>query len=214
MKDISPQRWNEIESILDEALEADPDERAAVVDRLSDGDEELHAQVMSMLRAGERVDDFLEDPEHKQFENALVEMAGDDEEKEGDDPNINRTVGPYRLIRRLGHGGMGQVYLGARSDDFEKFVAVKIIRRGMDTEEILQRFRTERRILASLVHPNIARLLDGGATEDGLSYFVMDYVDGKTITKYADEHRLSVRARLGLFKKVCSAVHYAQIGPS
>lgn len=209
MKDISPQRWNEIESILDEALEADPDERAAVVDRLSDGDEELHAQVMSMLRAGERVDDFLEDPEHKQFENALVEMAGDDEEKEGDDPNINRTVGPYRLIRRLGHGGMGQVYLGARSDDFEKFVAVKIIRRGMDTEEILQRFRTERRILASLVHPNIARLLDGGATEDGLSYFVMDYVDGKTITKYADEHRLSVRARLGLFKKVCSAVHYA-----
>ncbi|GMQ81677.1 MAG: hypothetical protein BMS9Abin05_1112 [Rhodothermia bacterium] len=212
MKDISPQRWSEIESILDEALEVAPDEQISVVDRLCADDEELRSSVMSLLKAGEKVSDFLEEPERKKFEQALVELAANDanDDDEETDPNLNRTVGPYRLIRRLGRGGMGQVYLGVRADDtFDKFVAVKIIRRGMDTEEILQRFRTERRILASLVHPNIARLLDGGATEDGLSYFVMDFVDGETITEFADEHRLSVQDRLDLFQKVCSAVHYA-----
>lgn len=212
MKSISPQRWNEIESILDEALEVAPEEQISVVDRLCADDEDLRASVLSLLRAGEKVSDFLEEPERKKFEHALIELAAREveEDDEETDPNINRTVGPYRLIRRLGRGGMGQVYLGVRADDtFDKFVAIKLIRRGMDTEEILQRFRTERRILASLVHPNIARLLDGGATEDGLSYFVMDFVDGKTITEFADEHRLSVKDRLDLFQKVCSAVHYA-----
>ncbi|MCH8246708.1 MAG: serine/threonine protein kinase [Bacteroidetes bacterium] len=212
MKDISPQRWSEIENVLDEALEAAPEEQSSIVDQLCGDDEELRASVMSLLKAGEQVSDFLEEPERKKFEQALLELVARSEtdEDEEADPNLNRTVGPYRLIRRLGRGGMGQVYLGVRADDtFDKFVAVKIIRRGMDTEEILQRFRTERRILASLVHPNIARLLDGGATEDGLSYFVMDFVDGKSITEFADEHRLSVKERLNLFQRVCSAVHYA-----
>ncbi len=119
-------------------------------------------------------------------------------------------AGPYRLIRKLGRGGMGQVFLGVRDDEaFKRYVAVKVIRRGMDTDDILKRFRVERRILASLNHPGIAQLLDGGATDEGVSYFVMEYVDGDPITKYCDENRLSLPDRLRLFQKVCAAVHYA-----
>jgi eukaryotic-like serine/threonine-protein kinase len=119
-------------------------------------------------------------------------------------------VGPYRLIRELGRGGMGTVYLAVRSDDaFQKRVAVKILKRGMDTDSIVRRFRTERQILASLEHPNIAGLLDGGTTADGLPYFAMEYVEGQPIDEYADAQRLDTTARLRLFRQVCSAVQYA-----
>ncbi|MGA9772485.1 MAG: protein kinase [Blastocatellia bacterium] len=120
------------------------------------------------------------------------------------------NIGPYRIIRRIGQGGMGAVYLAARDDEqFKKQVAIKLIRRGMDSEFVLRRFRNERQILASLDHPNIARLLDGGTTEDGRPYFVMEYIEGKPITEYADQHRLETVERLKLFCRVCSAVHYA-----
>ncbi len=209
MKDINPDRWRQIESVLDGALELDPELRRPFVDEACGDDEELRSQVMSMLGAGENAAGFLEGSKPEKLQEVLREMAAEAEAEEND-PNVDRVMGPYRLIRRLGRGGMGQVYLGVRDDEaFKKYVAVKIIRRGMDTDEILQRFRTERRILASLTHPNIARLLDGGATEDGASYFVMDFVDGVTITKYCDEKRLPVRSRLELFQKVCRAVHYA-----
>jgi serine/threonine protein kinase len=120
------------------------------------------------------------------------------------------NIGPYKIIRRIGQGGMGAVYLAARDDDqFKKQVAIKLIRRGMDTDFVLRRFRNERQILASLDHPNIARLLDGGTTEDGRPYFVMEYIEGKPITDYSDENRLATIERLKLFREVCSAVHYA-----
>src|SRR5207253_391487 len=118
-------------------------------------------------------------------------------------------IGPYKIIREIGRGGMGTVYLAARADDFEKRVAIKLIKRGMDTDEILSRFRNERQILANLDHPNIARLLDGGTTTDGLPYFVMEYIEGQTIDEYCEARKLATAERLQLFRMVCGAVHYA-----
>jgi non-specific serine/threonine protein kinase/serine/threonine-protein kinase len=124
--------------------------------------------------------------------------------------SLDQAVGPYRLIREIGRGGMGAVYLAERADDeFRKRVAIKIIKRGMDTDFIVRRFRNERQILASLDHANIARLLDGGTTRDGLPYFVMEYIEGVPLSLYCDEQRLSMVERLKLFRSICSAVHYA-----
>jgi serine/threonine-protein kinase len=121
----------------------------------------------------------------------------------------NRRIGPYRLIRELGHGGMGTVFLAARADDqFEKRVALKVVR-SSDSEEVVRFFRRERQILASLEHPNIARLLDGGTTEEGLPYFVMEHIEGDPIDQYCDRRKLSIAERLELFDGVLSAVQYA-----
>ena len=123
--------------------------------------------------------------------------------------DADRRIGAYKLIRELGRGGMGTVWLAARADDqFEKRVALKVVR-GSDSDEVLRFFRRERQILAGLEHPNIARLLDGGTTEDGLPYFVMEHVEGVPIDRYCDEHKLSVPERLRLFEGVCSAVQHA-----
>ena len=121
-----------------------------------------------------------------------------------------RRIGPYEIIRELGHGGMGVVYLAARADlAFEKQVAVKVVRAGAATDLVLQRFHAERRILATLDHPHIARLLDGGVTPDGLSYFVMEYVDGVPLDAYCEKTGLSLEQRIALFRRVCAAVQYA-----
>src|SRR5207244_2137916 len=121
-----------------------------------------------------------------------------------------RRLGPYQVIHRIGQGGMAAVYLAIRADDqYKKRVAIKLIPAGLDSEELLRRFRNERQTLAALDHPNIVKLLDGGATEDGLPYLVMDYVEGTPINEYCDAHRLSTTERLELFRKVCTAVSYA-----
>ncbi|MEZ5290812.1 MAG: protein kinase [Vicinamibacterales bacterium] len=127
-----------------------------------------------------------------------------------DDPSHDERVGAYRLVRELGQGGMGTVHLAVRDDDaFQKRVALKILKRGMDTEAIVRRFRTERQILAGLDHPNIARLFDGGTTADGRPYLVMEYVEGAPLVEYADARSLDVAARLELFVQVCAAVQHA-----
>lgn len=119
-------------------------------------------------------------------------------------------IGAYRVVCEIGRGGMGTVYLAVRADDaYRKQVAIKVIRRGMDTRDIVERFRRERQTLAGLVHPNIARLLDGGTTPDGLPYFVMDYVDGVPIDDYCNAQRLNVPQRLELFRQVCAGVRSA-----
>jgi serine/threonine-protein kinase len=119
-------------------------------------------------------------------------------------------IGSYQVLRRLGEGGMGTVYLAARADqEFRKHVAIKVIRKGMDSAEIVARFRRERQILAALDHPGIARLFDGGTTGDGLSYFVMEYIPGRPLGEYCDTHGLSIRERLLLFRSICAAVQYA-----
>lgn len=119
-------------------------------------------------------------------------------------------VGPYRIEREIGRGGMGHVYLAVRNDQaYQKRVAIKILRRGSNARALEWRFKSERQILATLDHPNIARLLDGGTTEDGRPYFVMDYIEGERIDRYCDQQRLTIQERLMLFLQVCDAVQYA-----
>ena len=120
------------------------------------------------------------------------------------------VIGRYRLVEEIGRGGMGTVWLAERSDgQFEQRVALKLVKRGMDSDEILSRFLRERQILARLEHANIARLLDGGVSEDGRPYFVMEFVPGVPVTRYCNERRLPVEARLRLFVSVCHAVQFA-----
>ena len=125
-------------------------------------------------------------------------------------PRTGWRIGAYVVERELGRGGMGAVYLAARADgQFEREVAIKVLKRGTDTEEVLRRFASERHILARLDHPNIAHLLDAGTTDDGLPYFVMEYVSGSPVTRFVRNHNLSIPERLALFLKVAAAVEVA-----
>jgi serine/threonine-protein kinase len=192
------ERWYRLESAFHAGATRPAGERTAALDQYCGDDPELRAEVEALFAADERADTFIE--------NAVE--AGAEALTGAVDPG--RRIGPYRLIRLLGRGGMCSVYLAARVDaEFRKRVAIKVVRRGMDTHDILRRFRTERQILAGLDHPNIARLFDGGTTEDGLPFFVLEAIDGLPIDAYCDQHRLSVTQRLHLFREVCSAVHDA-----
>ena len=179
------------------------------MEKASAGDQAIRAEVEALLAADMNSGEFIETPAYSEtgwFGDAVTVPLSEAEQEK-----LNETrLGPYKVIREIGFGGMGTVYLAARDDDeFEKEVAIKIVRRGMDSDFILRRFRNERQILASLDHPNIARLLDGGRTEDDLPYFVMEYIEGEQINRYCDAQKLSTADRLTLFLKVCSAVHYA-----
>ncbi len=126
-----------------------------------------------------------------------------------EDPGLGRRIGPYRVERLIARGGMGAVYLAVREDDFRKRVALKLVRPELQSVEILRRFAAERQILAGLEHPNIARLLDGGSTDDMMPFLVMEYVEGVPLDRYCDQHEVSLDQRLRLFRQVCSAVHFA-----
>ena len=123
--------------------------------------------------------------------------------------NAPEAVGPYRFVRRLGSGGMGEVWLAGQNEPVSRQVAIKIIKRGMDSDEVLSRFEAERQSLALMQHPNIAAMFDAGQAPSGQPYFVMEYVDGEPITDYCDRHQLDIDARLNLFIQVCSAIHHA-----
>ncbi|NBC19106.1 MAG: tetratricopeptide repeat protein [Bacteroidetes bacterium] len=194
--------WQRIGDLFAEALEHPPDARAAFLDVACAGAPALRAEVEALLSAYAKTDDFLQALDPQQAA-ALISTAGETVEP-------GQTVGPYRLRRELGRGGMGVVYLADRADgQFEQQVALKVVKRGMDTDAILRRFLHERQILARLQHPNIARLLDGGMTDTGLPYFAMEYVEGEPITDYCDRHRLGIQERLHLFRTVGTAVQYA-----
>nr|MBA2670026.1 serine/threonine protein kinase [Gemmatimonadota bacterium] len=168
------------------------------------GDGELQAEVERWLRSCERADGFLEQPAAEFAAGLIVEA---DNETGGAAPE---RIGPYRILHEAGHGGMGAVYLAERADDqFRQRVALKLVRGGLHSEYLVRRFREERQILASLDHPNIARLLDGGVTAEGLPFFAMEFVEGTPIDRFSDEKQLSVEQRLELFLKVCGAVQYA-----
>lgn len=173
-----------------------PEERSDFLRAACADDPALLTDLESLLAADERADEasFLGEPAG----NLLA-----------DDPYVGREVGPYSIRRLLGSGGMGDVYLALQERPFKRYVAVKLIRPGLDSKEVLRRFEAERQILASLSHPNIARLLDGGVTPDGLPYFAMEYVEGMPLTVYCDTHGLGIEARLRLFETVCRTVHYA-----
>jgi eukaryotic-like serine/threonine-protein kinase len=196
-------RWREADALFTAALELDPAERAAFVRDACGDDAELLHRVQRLLASIETVG-ILDEPASVLVD-SLEELFTDDA-----DPDTGSTVGPYLLERPEGRGGTGTVFLGRRIDGaFQQQVAIKILRRGLDTDDVLRRFRAERQILADLTHPNIAILLDGGATSDGRPYMVMEYVGGLPITEYCDTRRLSIRERLQLFVKVVRAVGYA-----
>ena len=194
---MTPDRWQQVKAVLSDALEREAAARTAFLDDACQGDEELRREVESLLASEAEIGDFIETP--------VFRIHGDTQPLA-----VGQRVGAYRIVRELGRGGMGSVYLAERADEeFEQRVALKVVRRGMDTDEIVRRFRSERQILAHLDHPNIAKLFDGGTTEDGRPYFVMEHVEGQPIDQYCDDRKLSVRERLELFRRVCSAVHFA-----
>ncbi len=199
---MTPERWQQVKELFQSALERDVTQRAAYLDDACGGDASLRKQVEALLASHDQAPSFLEAPA---LEVAARSLTSDDGAFV-----VGLRIGSYQVQREIGHGGMGAVYLAVRADQaYQKQVAIKILKRGMDSEAIIRRFRNERQILATLDDPNIAKLLDGGTTEDGLPYFVMDYVDGLPINSYCDTHRLSIAERLKLFRTVCSAVHYA-----
>ena len=193
-------RWNLIEEIFQNAVERPESERSKYVKKACGGDEGLRSEVESLLAS---------DSGGNTVQNLI---AGDikDLEDASSPSDTGQQVGPYRLIRDLDSGGMGAVYLGVRSDDqYFQIVAVKMIRKGMESPALIQRFRAERQILATLKHPNIGAILDGGETDDGLPYIVMEYVEGQPITQASESRGLVIRQRVELFRSLCSAIHYA-----
>ncbi len=196
---MTPERWRLINELLDDVLDHEPAERPLVLTRACAGDTALYREVESLMVALEQVGGFME---------SLPAPAG--ELFDVGQPVIGQMVGAYRLLREIGRGGMGVVYLAARADqEFIKLVAIKVAWPGANRGEVLQRFRQERQILASLDHPNISRLLDGGTTEQGLPYVVMEYIAGTPITDYCDRRSLAITERLKLFLTVCAAVQFA-----
>ncbi len=198
-------RWQRLKLILAEALEQEsPAARTALVGRSCGNDADLLREIESLLAEAE--------PRLRETPDELEECADNFAAAlpREDASEIGKRIGAYVIIREIGQGGMGTVYLAARADGyFEKEVAIKLLKRGVANEEVLRRFRSEREVLARLDHPNIARLIDAGTTDDGLPYFVMEYSDGIAITRFLDEKQEGLAARLNLFLKISAAVEAA-----
>jgi serine/threonine protein kinase/tetratricopeptide (TPR) repeat protein len=214
---MTPERWAKIEEIFQAALDRSPTERAVFIEERCGEDGELRFEIEKLLRGHDTDNRFLESPiwtDSQIFQTtlknkialSLTEEIGGIEKS---DSLVGQTIGAYRLVEEVGRGGMGVVYSASRVEDFSRKVAVKIVKRGMETDFILRRFRQERQVLAALDHPNIARLLDGGATLDGRPFLVMEYVEGVSIDRFCDENKLTISARLKLFQAVCDAVSYS-----
>ena len=193
-----PEKWDQVRELFSLALERVPEERNSFLRQACAGDASLLAEIESLLSSFDGAATFLEDSPAADLLSAESRaMAG-------------RRIGAYRIIREIGQGGMAVVYLAERADDqYRKRVAIKMLPPGTKKDEILRRFRNEQQVLATLDHPSIVRLLDGGSTEDGLPYLIMEYVDGVRIDEYCDIHRLSIAERLQLFRAVCLTVQHA-----
>jgi len=198
---VEADRWQRVKEIFSDALDKPAADRPAYLDAACGDDAGLRAEVDSLLGAHDTTGDFIEKPAAQRALGIPPEV--------GPVSWIGRRVGDYRLVEEVGRGGMSEVYKAVRDDDeYHKEVAVKVLRRGYDTKALLKRFKIEVQILATLDHPNIARLLDAGSTPEGLPYLVMDYIQGRPIDDYCSFHRLGVRGRLDLFRQLCSAVQY------
>ena len=200
---MNPEAWVKVKEVLGQALELPDKERAAFIEERCGGDPALRDEVETLLRNEDQVDPaFLDQDSFAKVAASVVSVE--------ENSWIGRRVGVYQIVEQIGAGGMGEVYRAFRADDqYRKEVALKLIRAGHDSGFVVARFKTERQILAGLEHPNIARLLDGGAAEDGLPYFAMELIQGLPITEYCDQHKLSVNDRLSLFLRVCGAVEFA-----
>ena len=214
---MSPERWQQIEEVFEAAIDLTPKEREDFLSLKCDGDDELRAEVLKLISNDESARDFIESPvwTDSSFLNSTAKRIISDslDRQIGSEDNgdyIGKQIGAYRIVSEIGRGGMGAVYRAERADgEFSQKVAIKLIKRGMDSDFIIRRFRHERQILASFEHPFIARLLDGGTTKDGIPYFVMEFIEGETLYNYCDKNVLDLRARLKMFQKICSALQYA-----
>ena len=197
---MKPERWQRVKQLLDEAIALKDAERGPYLDRACADDFEVRSEVESLLSSHEQAGTgFLNSPGINLQKGTPVAPM-----------RAGRRIGVYQIVEEIGRGGMGEVYSAVRADgQYTKEVAIKLVRGGFDTAFVLELFRTERQILATLDHPNIARLLDGGTTEDGVPYLVMELIEGTRIDSYCDEHRLSITERLQLFRQACGAVQYA-----
>jgi non-specific serine/threonine protein kinase/serine/threonine-protein kinase len=196
---VTTDRWDRTKEVFDAALQQETAARAEYLRRACAGDDSLLNEVQSLLAAYEAAGTFIDQPI------MAPRLAG-----EHTDPMTNRRIGPYRILRRTGRGGMADVYLAVRADRlYQRFVAMKVVKTGLDSEEVLRRFRHERQTLAVLDHPNIVKLLDAGTTDEGMPYLVMDFVQGQALDEYCDSRGLSTAERLELFRTICAAVHYA-----
>lgn len=204
---MQQKRWKQIETILDNALTLSGSERTTYISTACEGDDRLIEEVYEMLRAIEESEQthFLESvsSDNKQLFQDLPRLSQDED-------IIGSRVGVFQITEKIGAGGMGAVYKASRADgQFSQEVAIKMLQKGIRAEDTIRRFRMEQEILASLKHPNIAQLYDGGITDDGNPYLVMEYIDGLPIDKYCNLHKKTVEERIELFKKVCSAVQFA-----
>lgn len=191
-------RYRKVKAIVAQAETLPPGKRTAFIQESCGNDASLKAEIGEMLALG--------DDEMILFEKPLLQLSF----KQDPLMQPGSVMDGYSIVRELGLGGMGAVYLAEQTDGgICRNVALKILKRGMDTDEIVRQFQNERKILANLNHPNIARLLTVGTTPSGLPYFAMDYVDGQPLQTYCDERQVSVVERLKLFKKICETVHAA-----
>jgi serine/threonine protein kinase/tetratricopeptide (TPR) repeat protein len=198
----TPDRWARLKELFHEALEASAEDRARLLANLPTADLDLAPELSALLSAHEEGGGFLE----RAVASEELELRAERERQR----RLGQRIGAYRLLRVLGEGGMGEVYLGERADGaIEQQVAIKLIRPGALSHEVLERFQAERQTLAHLDHPGIAHLLDAGTTEDGSPYYVMELVEGEPIDEWCDRRRLGVAARIELFRKVCDAVAHA-----
>ncbi len=196
---MTPERWRQVKELLAPALEMDARQRSAYLDQVCDQDSSLRRELDSLVAAAENAAPDILD--HGVFPGTELLPP---------DSWVGHRVGSYKIVEKIGAGGMGEVYRAFRADDeYRQQVAVKLVRSGDRSGLIVSRFKNERQILATLDHPNIARLLDGGTTDNGLPYFIMELIEGQPIDKFCEEKGLSVQQRLELFLQVCSAVQYA-----
>jgi serine/threonine-protein kinase len=204
------EQWQRIDVLFEAALERPASEREAFLREASGGDAELYREVKALLDSDAAAAAALGESVTAYAAPLLSALQA---EGPADAPGAipaGGRLGPYRVLEEIGRGGMGAVFLAERADEqFHKRVAIKLVKRGMDTDEVLRRFRHERQILASLEHPNIARLYDGGVSDDGRPYLVMEYIEGRPITAYCDARRLGIVERLALFRTACQAVQHA-----
>ncbi len=196
---MDPAHWQNIKNLLSQALDLPETDREAFL--AQELDVEVRLEVEKLIAAHETAEDFIEKP-------IFIERGAIEEEKT--DALIGTKIGNYLILEKIGAGGMGTVYLAERLDsDFNQKAALKVIKRGMDSETIVKRFVTERKILSSLKHKNIAQLIDGGISTDGRPFFVMEFIEGKPLNQFCEENRLSLSERLEIFGQICSAVDHA-----
>ncbi len=198
---MTPEQWQHVKDLFQAALERPPEERRQFVIDSSEGNENLVREVVSLLGFDARASTFIEAPATAVVPELFTLQPS---------RFIGKRIGPYRIVEEIGHGGMGAVFLAERADEqYEQRVAIKLVKTGFDNVFITTRFLNERQILANLDHPNIANLLDGGTTEDGSPYLVMEFIDGLPVDQYCDTHKLPITERLKLFRTICAAVAHA-----